>query len=371
MKDKPIPKFPRKRTFLAMVLTGALAIASFSCAGPEPRSEVLQQEDPTIETETRTAQTYTPPAEVEQLSAALEDHDYIIGPGDVLSLGVWRRPDVSSSKMIVGPDGIFTAPRIGPIKAGGRTREDVADEILEKLRRFYSSPEVTFSIDVYRNNKAFVLGRVENPGVVNFPGKGTLLEALSIAGGYSTEAEETYLTRCAIIRGKDTIIWIDLDDLLQNGNMALNAKIKNNDVIFIPEAQSELVYVMGEVYRPGVIPLTGRLTLMDALMMCGGPTKNANPNKIFLIRYTPEGKGYAHAIDLETMLASADFNQNYLLKDNDVLYVAETGMSKFNYALKQVIPSMDVMTMSIDLLESFGVMQEIRNSVWGQPPIPR
>ncbi len=116
--------------------------------------------------------------------------------------------------------------------------------------------------------------------------------------GYSTEAEDTYLTRCAIIRGKDTIIWIDLNDLLQNGNMALNAKILNNDVIFIPESQSELVYVMGEVRTPGAYNMTGRLTIMDSLMLAGGPTDDADTTTIYLIRKGEGKQGSVREINL-------------------------------------------------------------------------
>lgn len=297
---------------------------------------------------------YASPEQVRQFSLTTESvREYLIGPGDALSLKVWGRPEVSTPEMIVGPDGIITVPRIGFIQTAGRTRKSVADEILEKLKQFYSHPELTFSILNYKNNKAFVLGRVENPGVVNFPGEGTLLEALSIAGGYSTEAEDTYLTRCAIIRGKDVIIWIDLNDLLQNGNMALNAKILNNDVIFIPESQSELVYVMGEVETPGAYNMTGRLTIMDSLMLAGGPTDDAEAGTIYLIRKGVEGQGAVREINLKQLLTTADFSQNYIMEDDDVLYVTEKPISRFNYVLEKIFPSLEIIQLGKDIWDSF------------------
>ena len=347
------------------LLLVSIVVLITSCSGIQPRPEPTQESDPTFQVETKTSQIYTPPDQVEALSAAVEEDRYILGPGDVLSLKVWRRPEVSDPEIIVGPDGIITVPRIGFVKASGRTREDIVREITEKLHRFYSNPEVSLAVTVYKNNKAFVLGRVEHPGVVTFPGQGTLLEALSMAGGYSTVAEDTYLTKCAIIRGKNTIIWIDLNELLQNGNMALNARIKNNDVIFIPESHTELVYVMGEVYKPGAFPLTGRLTLMDALMMAGGPTENANPDKLFLIRSRGNGDGIVQEISLRHMLETADFSKNYLMKDNDVIFIAKKGISKFNYVLKQIMPSLEVLNLGTNIMESFGVMQEVRNKLWG------
>lgn len=352
-----------------IILLGLVVVCATACADLKPHKKNIKPEGVTFKTEKKMKdKEFATSTQVEAFSAAAaeEEDKYIIGPGDVLSLNVWGRPNVSDPEIIVGPDGVITVPRIGFINATGRTREDVAREIKEKLCLFYSYPEVILAVEAYKNNKAFVLGRVEHPGVVTFPGKGTLLEALSMAGGYSTEAENTYLTKCSIIRGKNTIIWIDLNELLRNGNMSLNARIKNNDLIFIPESESELIYVMGEVVSPGICRVPGQLSLMDALMKAGGPTDNANRRKIFLIRATDDGRGIVKEIDLLAMLESADFTKNYLLQDNDVIYVAEKGISKFNYVLKQIMPSLQVLNMSTDILESFGVMQEMRNSLWGQ-----
>ena len=92
------------------------------------------------------------------------------------------------------------------------------------------------------------------------------------------------MSKCAIIRGKDTILWVDLRDLLQNGNMALNARIRNNDIIFIPESENELIYVMGNVVTPGIVRLKAKLSLMDAIMYAGGPTEDADMTEIYIIR---------------------------------------------------------------------------------------
>lgn len=361
------------RVVMLLWFAGLLVFCA-ACADIQPVSRKVPAaaqdnaaKDPLFETETlRSGSRFASMEQIRTFSMAGKDTGYLIGPGDVLSLSVWGRSNVSAARMAVGPDGVITVPRIGFIQANYRTRESVADEIRQKLRAFYSDPEISLSIIEYKNNKAFVLGRVENPGVVNFPGRGTLLEALAIAGGYSTEAEDTYLTKCAIIRGHDTIIWIDLNELLQNGNMALNARIMNNDVIFIPESQTELIYVMGEVITPGAYNITGRLTLLDSLMLAGGPTDDAETTTLYLIRRTGEGKGDFREINLKELLESADFSKNYLMKDDDILYVTENRVSKFNYVLQKIFPSLEFIQMSTDILDNFGVMQEVRESLWGK-----
>ncbi len=293
--------------------------------------------------------------------------EYLMGPGDILSLKIWNRPEISEEIIVVGPDGVINILRVGAIKVTGRTRDDVTREITQRLSAFYERPEVTLAVTSYNNNKAFVLGRVENPGVVKFPGNGTLLEALSLAGGLPVRQSEAFLTKCAIIRGNDQIIWIDLRELLNNGNMALNAPIRNNDVIFIPESEDELVYVMGEVAVPGAIKLKTRLTFLDALLLAGGPTEFADMTKTYLIR-SDGTQGMTREIDLKAMISRADMSNNFMLQDNDIIFVARSGLSNFNYVLRQILPALQVIDLTTNTLERFGVMPEFRKQVWDQDP---
>ncbi len=316
--------------------------------------------------ETRPGTLYSNPDQVDAFSAQVPD-EYLLGPGDILSLTVWNRPELSDPKILVGPDGIISLILVGAIDVNGRTRQSVADEIKKSLSKLYDNPEISLSVSQYSNNKAFVLGRVANPGVVKFPGQGTLLEALSLAGGlpvHNTQVQAS-LTKCSIIRGRNTIIWIDLNELLYNGNMGLNARIQNNDIIFIPESQSNHVFVMGEVDQPGAYMLTGRESLLSALMRAGGPTRDANRHMVHLIR--SEGKtGRVETIDLLDMMETANFSKNYLLQADDVIYVSQKGISRFNYTMTNLLPFLSVINLGTDILESFGVMQQFRNRVWGQ-----
>ncbi|ABL65839.1 SLBB domain-containing protein [Chlorobium phaeobacteroides] len=292
-------------------------------------------------------------------------YQYRLGPGDLVSIQVWRRPELSQEGIIVSPDGFIAVPRIGSMSVLNRTQEEVRGMITRKLEVLYVKPEVTVRIQEFHNNKAFVLGRVSKPGVVNFPGKGTLLEALALAGGIPDQSKETSLTKCAIIRGNDTVIWIDLQDLLKNGNMALNSPIRNNDVIYIPEASDELVYVLGEVVTPGAFQLKNGMTVLKAVMVAGGMSKHANPEKVFVIRQQ-NVKGDVIMVDLKNLLQHGDFSQNFSLMANDIVYISPTGIAKFNYALEKILPSLQMLNLGTTNLESFGVMQELRKQMWGQ-----
>jgi protein involved in polysaccharide export with SLBB domain len=291
--------------------------------------------------------------------------DYLLGPGDVVRLDVWNRPEVSDADLRVAPDGTLNLQRIGPVQVAGKSLACVTAEIVRKLSCYYITPEVRLAVTEYRNNKAYVLGRVANPGVVEFTGRGTLLEALSLAGGLPVSNSDVELTRCALIRGRHRILWIDLGELLHGGKTALNAPLANDDVLYIPSGSEALAYVMGEVRNPGVVRMGARpLTLLDALMQAGGPTQDADLDSAYLIRFGQDRS--VHRLDLEQMLEQASMTAHVRLADRDVLYLAPDGVARFNYHLRRIMPTLQILDLGTSVLEGFGVMPEVRQGVWGQ-----
>jgi polysaccharide export outer membrane protein len=261
--------------------------------------------------------------------------EYRIGPGDQVRIEVWNRERLTGEH-VVGPYGKITLPMTGVYEIGGLNRDEAAGQIKQLYQQYYDDPLVTVKILKYLNNKVYVLGRVSNPGVIHFNGDGTLLEALSLAGGLPTRDKTIFLSKCYIVRGKEQIIWIDLLQLLQKANIKLNIRLANNDIIYIPESMDAAIFMMGEVQSPGAYQIqSAGLTLMDAINLAGGPTENGNINKVRLIREMKEEKG-VKIIDLENILAKGDFAQNYLLRDDDIIYIPRKGMATFNYYLRQI-----------------------------------
>lgn len=366
-QSKPGSGNPSSRLAHTLVSLHAMLILLLlaSCSSISPRETPKTTYGSSFKTEPpKTVQEFATPDRIAAVTP-YEQYQYRIGPGDVLHIQVWKRPEISQEGITVSPDGKIVLPRVGSIAVLERTPEEVERVIIRKLEYYYIKPEVSVRVEQYHNNKAFVLGRVSKPGVVNFPGKGSLLEALALAGGIPDNREQNSLTKCAIIRGSDTIIWIDLEDLLRNGNMALNAPVRNNDIIYIPESSDELVYVLGEVIKPGAIQVKSGMNVMKAIMLAGGMNKSANPEKIFVIRQQ-NAKGEVIRIDLKNLLESGDFSRNYALLPEDIVFVSPSGMAKFNYALEKLLPSLQMLNLGTSNLETFGVMQELRKKLWGQ-----
>lgn len=282
------------------------------------------------------------------------ENDYRLGPGDHFSFLVSDRPEISREEIIVAPDGTVALPRVGIITVQGLTQKQVTDRVTQALKVYYERPEVTLLMKVYNNNRVFVLGRVVKPGEVKFEGRGTLLEALALCGGMPDSINKTYLSRCSIVRGKDLIMWIDLRELLERGNLSLNAQLQNGDVIYIPISEDATAYVLGEVKTPGVVPLRTEINIMNALMTVGGPTKEANLRDVFLIRQS-EGRGVVERVNLHELVGRGNGSQNYVLRDGDIVYVPETGLGKFNYFCTEVLPFFNIIGITANAITGFGL----------------
>jgi polysaccharide biosynthesis/export protein len=290
---------------------------------------------------------------------------YRLGPGDRFSFLVRGREDISVNEVIVSPDGQVALPRVGLVTVQGMSLAEATDRMRLALEHYYEFPDVTLVMRQFNNNKAYVLGRVANPGAVHFHGPGTVLEALALAGGLPADTQKSFLSRCMIVRGNEMVVWIDLRELLEGGNMALNARLQNGDVIYIPQSEDSVAYVMGQVLTPGVLLLRSEMTVLDALMNAGGVTTNADPEQIYLVRTQQEG-GVVEQIDLNAFVARGDLRKNHVLREGDILYVGERGISRFNYFMTQLLPAMKAIDFTLDAAERFGLMQQLRIKLWGQ-----
>lgn len=280
------------------------------------------------------------PAELALLEES-EDPVYLLGAGDVLRVDVYGRPEVSG-RQVIGPDGIVTLPIVGDVHLRDLTRVEAQARLAERLGRYYTAPIVTLAVEEYVSNQVTVIGRVERAGMQNFPHPPTLAEVLANAGAMPILDKQATLTRCAILRGREKLIWVDLKALL-NGELAYNIRMKKGDIVFIPDSSDTAVYVLGSVTRPGSYRLTPRMTVLDALAQAGGPDEDAAPGKIGLYR---AGAADVQLIDLETLIDPGR-SINFALEDGDVLFVPKRGYARLGYVMRQLAPAISVLTFGL------------------------
>lgn len=270
------------------------------------------------------------------------DPVYRLGAGDLLTVEVWGRPEVSGAH-VVGPDGQISLPLTGPIRIAEITREEAAGEIRQALADYYLRPSVVLRIDQYTANRVTVLGRVQNPGSIHFDEQPTLLEALAKAGSLPVIDKEATLTRAAIFRGREQVAWIDLRQLLNRVNPAYNVRLHPGDLVYIPDSSDTMVYIMGAVHRPGAYRLTPDMALLDVLAQAGGPTEDANPNRIML--YRPEQQARS-ATPLEGLVLG-ERRLNFSLEEGDVIYVERRGIAQTGYVMRQLLPGLSFMAFGL------------------------
>jgi polysaccharide export outer membrane protein len=104
------------------------------------------------------------------------DGSYLIGPGDVLNISVWKEEGMQL-EVLVKPDGGITFPLAGEIQAGGLTTKALSDELVKKLKRYIPNPSVTVSVLKSVSNKIYVIGKVNRPGEFTATGYMDVLQA--------------------------------------------------------------------------------------------------------------------------------------------------------------------------------------------------
>jgi polysaccharide biosynthesis/export protein len=291
--------------------------------------------DPVFEVVVPSSQEQFTAAEAMARFEAPADGPYRLGPGDELALDVWDHPELSGQH-VIGPDGIITVPVAGDIRLAELDREQARTALGNSLASYYPDVIISLRVDSYRSNSVYVLGRVVHPGLVYFESTPTVLEAITRAGGLplgETGSGTAPMTRCAVLRGRERAVWIDLGALL-NGNMSLNLRLYPGDVVYIPDAADRLVYVLGEVVSPGPIMITPEMTLLEALARAGGPTVDAATGSMQLIRPDLGERARVSLGDL-TM---AQRERNFLMIENDVLFVPRRGIARVDYWISKLNP---------------------------------
>lgn len=176
-----------------------------------------------------------PPPAVQEFT---ENKNYLIGVGDDLSVQVWRNPELSV-QIPVRPDGKISTPLVGDIVAAGLTTEQLADAITTKLSNYVRGPEVTVivtnpaSADFLRRVR--ITGSVRTPISITYRQGITVLDLVLQAGGLTEFAAPAKARLYRTVEGKTKIYEINLDAILQNGNLTTNYTLYPSDVVTVPE----------------------------------------------------------------------------------------------------------------------------------------
>lgn len=172
-------------------------------------------------------------AQTPPVPAAGLGSDYIIGPGDLLNIEVWKDP-VLTRQVVVLPDGKIAYPLIGEMAAGGKTVAQLKKEIEQKIARYV--PEAFLTVEVRQLNSMhiYVLGRVQAPGRTTLNANINVLQALAIAGGPTPYANRSKIRIFRYEGEKTKVFSFDYDDVTAGKELHTNIELKRGDVVYVP-----------------------------------------------------------------------------------------------------------------------------------------
>lgn len=172
------------------------------------------------------------------LTTDVNEYQYLIGPGDTLTIFVWRNPEVSG-QFVVRPDGKVTTSLVEDIDVAGKTPSMLAREIEEQLATYINSPRVTVSVNSFSgplSEQVRVIGEATNPSAVNYTEHMTLLDLMIAVGGLTEFANGNGAKLVRVIDGQQKTFTLNIDDLIRSGDISENVDILPGDIVIIPEA---------------------------------------------------------------------------------------------------------------------------------------
>jgi polysaccharide biosynthesis/export protein len=158
--------------------------------------------------------------------------DFIIGPGDVLNVFVWKEPEVSRS-VPVRPDGKISLPLVNDVQAVGFTAVQLKGVITDKLKDFIADPNVTVTVEKVNSQKVTIMGEVTSPGPQSLTGPTKIMDILATSR-FTPFAKTTRIYVLRDENGKQQRLDFNYKDYIKGKNPNQNILLKNGDTIIVP-----------------------------------------------------------------------------------------------------------------------------------------
>jgi polysaccharide biosynthesis/export protein len=170
-------------------------------------------------------------------SAETATSPYLIGPGDTLTIFVWRNPELSTD-VTVRPDGRVSMPLVEDITANGKTPSQLAREVEKRLSKYLSSPLVTVMQKQFVgpfNRQIRIIGEAVQPKAIPYRANMTLLDAMIEVGGLTRFAAGDRATLVRTVGNQQATYSVHIDSLIRDGDIQSNVPLSPGDIIIIPQ----------------------------------------------------------------------------------------------------------------------------------------
>ncbi len=218
--------------------------------------------------------------------------EYLIGPDDVVRITFWQQPDLNTVTR-VRQDGKISLPVLGEIEAADLSSRELEENIVRGISIYNKViSQARVEIAEYNSRKVFVTGEVYRPGKYTFEFIPNLWEILREAGG---PRERAVLTDISVVRAGQEAgkkISVNLTQILETGDFSKFPVLRPGDTIIVPGYSGEgasapaeflghsVIYIYGQIARPGVYPISEESTILRAITQAGGPTPEADMKNV-------------------------------------------------------------------------------------------
>ncbi|MDA2923437.1 SLBB domain-containing protein [Acidobacteria bacterium AH-259-L09] len=280
-----------------------------------------------------------------------------VGRNDVLHITVWNGLNVEERTVRVAEDGTIFVP-FGVnqnLQVEGLSSTDLKRSIEQELLKYFRQPVVQVVIEQYSSNRAYLLGEVvagtgvRGAGLYPLEGRKTVLEFIIEHGGFTEQAN---MTKVQINRAGGEVRLLNLSDVIFQGDESQNVIVNPGDIVWIPskEVGANTYYVFGEVHSPGVVAVQEELSIVEVISRSGSFTADASRSKVFIARGDLNQPELVE-VNLKRLVEKADFSQNVVLQNNDVIFVPRRGLAKYRDVIGVIAPLLALLRDTVFLLE--------------------
>ena len=242
--------------------------------------------------------------------------DYVLGPGDDLTINVWGAID-STMIRTVDRNGRIVLPKVGDLRIWGLTFSQADRLIRDELARYFRGFSTSVTMGRLRTVSVHVVGEVCQPGVYTLSSLATVTNALYSAGGPTKLGS---LREVRLLRSNIQVARIDLYDFLQRGDRARDYRLESGDTIFVPTV-GDVVAVAGEVKRPAIYEVQTGTRLADVVTLAGGVTPTSYLKRVQIVRALPNAERATLDVDLTAHYLKGDEANNPHVNAGDLILI--------------------------------------------------
>jgi polysaccharide export outer membrane protein len=224
--------------------------------------------------------------------------------------------------------------------AAGMTVSELRVVLTEALSAYIRNPQLDVRVVAYRSQKVYVVGEVNNPGVVPLDDLPLMIaDAISLSGGLTENAHKSGVN----VSRDGFVHQIDLRALYDYADASQNLMLKHGDIVNVLDRSQQKVFLMGEVRNPSSVEIiNGRLSLAAALGEAGGVNQfTANPSAIYVVRGSNKDKPQIFHLDAKYATGML-LAERFEMQAQDVVFVDTAGISSWNRVITQLLPSISI-----------------------------